>query len=98
MDFEPIMSSFSSDLIECNAKNHFTEINFSLSANSEEEGNDVIIKLSMAYDKDMERPRNKSLQLEFEPEIDDETEEKLLEECRVFYKKSLVAALNNAFL
>jgi len=93
--FEELKESFGSGLLESNAKNDFTEINFSLSAETDE--CDMTIKFSMAYDKDMERPRNRSIEVDFEPEVEEEEEERILRECHLFYKKSLVAALNAVF-
>jgi len=96
--FNDMKKSFSTDLIECNARNHFTAISFSLSANNEEDEENVTMVLSMSYDIDMERPRDHSLKVDFRPQIDKETMDQVVVDCRKFYEMNLVDALKSVFV
>ena len=89
---------FSSDLIDCNAVNNYTAISFSISADMREDDTKVIMELSMVYDTDGERPREQSVKVDFDSPVDEETLEKVEEDCDVFYTMTLVDALTAAFL
>ena len=94
-----IFFRFSRDLIDCNAVNHFTAISFSLSADmKEDEEQKVIMKMSMVYDLDGERPREQSVKVTFDPQVDDETMQDVEEDCEVFYRMTLLEALTQTFL
>ena len=58
----------------------------------------VIMKLSMVYDADRERPREQSIKVNFDPPVDEETSERVEEDCEVFCTMTLVDALTAAFL
>ena len=89
----------STELIESNAVNHFTAISFSLSADMEEEEDQkVIMKMSMVYDSDRERPREQSVKVTFDPPVDEETQKQVEEDCEVFYRLTLLEALTETFL
>ena len=93
-----IFFRFSTDLTECNASNYYTQISFSLLGKNDENDEDLTIKLSMTYDSDMERPRQQSLKLTFEPLIDEETMNVVEKQCHLFYRNSLSKALTEVFL
>ena len=51
----------------------------------------------MLYDKDGERPKQDSLQIEVNPSLDEESLEGIKEQIEVFYEMSLSEAVNEAF-
>ena len=85
-------------MIDCNAVNNYTAISFSVSTDMKEDDKKVIMKLSMVYDADRERPREQSVKVDFNPPVDDETSERVEEDCEVFCTMTLVDALTAAFL
>ena len=79
--------------------NHCTAISFSISADMmEEDDKKVIMKLSMVYDTDRERPREESIKVNFNPPVDKEIMEEVEEDVLVFSRKTLVEALTATFL
>ena len=89
---------FATDLIDCNAVNHYTAISFSISADNEADDKKVVMKLSMVYDTDRERPREESIKVNFDPPVDEETMEEVEGECEVFSRMTLVEALTKTFM
>merc|ERR1711874_142320 len=96
--FNELKERFSADLIDCNAVNHCTAISFSISADMMEDNKKVIMKLSMVYDIDRERPREESIEVNFNPPVDKEIMEEVEEDLEVFSRKTLVEALTATFL
>ena len=58
----------------------------------------MMVKISMLYDKDGERPKPGSLKVKFEPEFDEESTESVRESIHAaFYEIPLCEALSEAF-
>ena len=64
----------------------------------EEDDKKVIMKLSMVYDIDRERPRQQSIKVNFSPAVDEEIMEEVKEDLKVFSRMTLVDALTATFL
>ena len=64
----------------------------------EEDDKKVIMKLSMVYDTDRERPREESIKVNFSPPVNEEIVEEVEEDLEVFSRMTLVDALTATFL
>ena len=82
-------------MIDCNAVNNYTAISFSFPADMDDKK--VVMKMSMVYDSDKERPREESVKVNFDPPVDEETMEKVEDDCEVFCRMTLGDALTTAF-
>ena len=92
-----VFSRFPDDLENLNAANHCTAISFSVKVQEDDTGN-MMVKISMLYDKDGERPKPGSLKVKFEPEFDEESTESVRESIHTaFYEIPLCEALSEAF-
>ena len=89
---------FSSDLLQATASHHFTALSFTLNIEDETSGSSSGVNISMLYDKDGERPKQDSLQIEFNPSLDEESLGGIKEQIEVFYEMSLSEAVNETFL
>jgi len=92
-----LQQKFPDDLENLNAANHCTAISFSVKVQEDDTGN-MMVKISMLYDKDGERPKPGSLKVKFEPEFDEESTESVRESIHTaFYEIPLCEALSEAF-
>ena len=56
------------------------------------------VDISMLYEKDEDRPKEGSVQLDFTPQLSEEDLENVKEHFEAFYEESLCEAVEKAFM